>query len=136
MPNYLYETGGKLSMGDKAERVYGRKNFLELYAVFSSPVRYRVLTAQKQEIGTLEQSFVDSLVDHVTASYWGAGHGYQNTLITPIGRFVSYRPLAGEGPAGEGTYRSFSPSNCASRCARFLQTTVSIRISTRLWPLS
>ncbi len=69
--NFLYESSGRLAMGDKAERVYGRKNFMELYAVFSSPVRYSVLTAQKQEIGTLEQNFVDSLVDDVTTFLLG-----------------------------------------------------------------
>jgi ATP-dependent Lhr-like helicase len=68
---YLYESSGQLSMGDKAERVYGRKNFMELYAVFSSPVLYKVLTAQKQEIGSLEQSFVDSLVEQMSAFLLG-----------------------------------------------------------------
>jgi ATP-dependent Lhr-like helicase len=69
--NFLYESGGQLSMGDKAEKVYGRKNFMELYAVFSSPTRYNVLTAQKQEIGSLEQNFVDSLVDNITTFLLG-----------------------------------------------------------------
>jgi len=68
---FLYETSGQLAMGDKTEKVYGRKNFMELYAVFSSPVRYNVRTAQKQEIGTLEQNFVDSLVDNVTTFLLG-----------------------------------------------------------------
>lgn len=68
---YLYETGGQLSMGDTAEKVYGRKNFMELYAVFSSPVLYRVETPQKQEIGSLEQNFVDSLVEHMSAFLLG-----------------------------------------------------------------
>src|SRR5690606_29135983 len=40
--DYLFESGGLLSMGTKAERVFGKKNFLELYAVFSSPVLYHV----------------------------------------------------------------------------------------------
>jgi len=41
---YLFESGGLLSMGTKAERIFGRKNFAELYAVFSSPVMYGVET--------------------------------------------------------------------------------------------
>jgi ATP-dependent Lhr-like helicase len=41
---YLFEAGGLLSMGQTAERVFGKKNFLELYAVFSSPVLYKVQT--------------------------------------------------------------------------------------------
>jgi len=68
---FLYETSGQLAMGDNAEKVYGRKNFMELYAVFSSPARYNVLTAQKQAIGTLDQNFVDSLVDGVTTFLLG-----------------------------------------------------------------
>ena len=44
--DYLFEAGGLLSMGEAAERMYGRKNFLELYAVFSSPQYYRVMTAR------------------------------------------------------------------------------------------
>jgi large subunit ribosomal protein L9 len=37
-------------MGQTAERVFGKKNFLELYAVFSSPVLYKVQTATKKEL--------------------------------------------------------------------------------------
>jgi len=33
--DFLFSAGGLLSMGNKAERVFGRKNFMELYAVFS-----------------------------------------------------------------------------------------------------
>jgi ATP-dependent Lhr-like helicase len=65
--SYLFEAGGQLSMGETAERVYGRKNFMELYAVFSSPVLYRVETPQRAEIGALEQAFVDSLVEQMSA---------------------------------------------------------------------
>jgi ATP-dependent Lhr-like helicase len=68
---YLYESGGQLAMGDQAERAYGRKNFMDLYAVFSSPHLYKVLTAQKQEIGSLEQAFVDTLVEDMTAFLLG-----------------------------------------------------------------
>jgi ATP-dependent Lhr-like helicase len=68
---YLVELSGQLSMGDTAERVYGRKNFMELYAVFSSPVLYRVFTPQRQEIGSLEQNFVDSLVEQMSAFLLG-----------------------------------------------------------------
>lgn len=60
--NYLFESGGLLSMGTRAERVFGKKNFLELYAVFSSPVLFQVQTENGQELGTLEQNFVDRLV--------------------------------------------------------------------------
>jgi ATP-dependent Lhr-like helicase len=69
--DFLYEAGGLLSMGDRAERVYGRKNFFELYAVFSSPQYYRVFTQAEKEIGTLEQKFVDGLVEEMTSFLLG-----------------------------------------------------------------
>jgi ATP-dependent Lhr-like helicase len=69
--DYLFESGGLLSMGQKAERVYGRRNFLELYAVFSSPVLYRVVTEPGRDIGSLEQDFVDRLVENMSAFLLG-----------------------------------------------------------------
>jgi ATP-dependent Lhr-like helicase len=63
---FLYADAGRLAMGDAAEKAYGRKNFMELYAVFSSPTPYLVLTAQGRELGTLEQLFVDTLAVGVT----------------------------------------------------------------------
>lgn len=68
---YLFEAGGLLSMGQKAERVFGRKNFLELYAVFSSPVLYQVETETGRALGSLEQNFVDRLVEEMSAFLLG-----------------------------------------------------------------
>ena len=92
--NFIYETGGQLAMGDKTERVYGRKNFMELYAVLSSPVRYNVLTAQKQEIGTLEQNFVDGLVDNVTAFLLG-GRAWVSEHVNHSDKTVRVSPAPG-----------------------------------------
>jgi ATP-dependent Lhr-like helicase len=69
--DYLFESGGLLSMGEKAEKVFGRKNFLELYAVFSTPLLYRVLTATGRDIGSLEQNFVDRLVEQMSSFLLG-----------------------------------------------------------------
>jgi ATP-dependent Lhr-like helicase len=68
---YLFESGGLLSMGRESERAFGKKNFLELYAVFSSPVLYRVETEAKRELGSLEQAFVDRLVDEMSTFLLG-----------------------------------------------------------------
>jgi ATP-dependent Lhr-like helicase len=68
---YLFEAGGLLSMGQKAERVFGRKNFLELYAVFSSPVLYQVETETGRALGSLEQNFVDRLVEEMSSFLLG-----------------------------------------------------------------
>lgn len=58
-------------MGLTAERVFGRKNFLELYAVFSSPVLYKVQTESKRDLGSLEQAFVDRLVEEMSTFLLG-----------------------------------------------------------------
>jgi ATP-dependent Lhr-like helicase len=68
---YLFEAGGLLSMGQASERAFGKKNFIELYAVFSSPVLYRVETEAKRDIGSLEQAFVDRLVEEMSAFLLG-----------------------------------------------------------------
>jgi hypothetical protein len=38
---------GRLLIGPKAERRFGRRNFMELYAVFSSPQTYTVETTSR-----------------------------------------------------------------------------------------
>jgi ATP-dependent Lhr-like helicase len=91
---FLYETSGELAMGDRTEKVYGRKNFMELYAVFSSPVRYNVLTVQKQAIGTLEQNFVDSLVDNVTTFLLG-GRAWVSEHVNHSDKTVRVKPAPG-----------------------------------------
>ncbi|MFT5686395.1 MAG: ATP-dependent Lhr-like helicase, partial [Myxococcota bacterium] len=59
--DFLYATGGVLAMGEAAEKAYGRYNFMELYAVFSSPRRYTVATLGGRSLGSLDQDFVDRL---------------------------------------------------------------------------
>ena len=63
--------GGLLVLGPKAERRFGRKNFMELFAVFSSPQTYTVQTAAAQPLGSLNQAFVDRLVDGVSSFLLG-----------------------------------------------------------------
>ena len=73
--DYLFASAGRVSMGDKAERVYGRKNFMEMYAVFSSPEVYTVHTASGRDLGSLDQAFVDRLVED-ESSFLLAGHAW------------------------------------------------------------
>jgi ATP-dependent Lhr-like helicase len=58
-------------MGDEAERVFGRKNFMELYAVFTTPQLYRVKTTTGYVVGSLEQAFVDTLVEEMSSFLLG-----------------------------------------------------------------
>ncbi len=69
--DFLFESGGLLSMGQKAEKVFGKKNFMELYAVFSTPVLYRVHSETGRDLGSLEQNFVDRLVESMSCFLLG-----------------------------------------------------------------
>jgi len=89
--DYLFESSGMLSMGNEAERRFGRKNFLELYAVFSSPQSYTVVGPNGTDIGSLEQSFVDSLVEEVTSFLLG-GRAWLTQQIDHKHRTVSVIP--------------------------------------------
>jgi len=62
---------GRLVLGPKAERLFGRRNFMELYAVFSSPQSYTVQTTDGRPLGYLNQEFVDRLVDDVSCFLLG-----------------------------------------------------------------
>ncbi len=69
--DFLFSADGQLSLGNQAEKVFGRRNFMELYAVFSSPLLYQVQTAAGYSIGSLEQTFVDKLVPEVSSFLLG-----------------------------------------------------------------
>lgn len=55
--NILVEVDARLALGARGERLYGARNFLELYAVFSSPRVLRVMHGQ-QEVGVIDASFL------------------------------------------------------------------------------
>ena len=46
-----------MSLGQEGERLYGRKNFFELYAVFTAPRVMRVLHG-REEVGLIQAQFV------------------------------------------------------------------------------
>lgn len=51
----LFEDAGILSFGQEGEAEYGRKNFLEILSVFTSPPLFRVISGQK-ELGNVHES--------------------------------------------------------------------------------
>lgn len=53
----LYEADGLLSLGRRGEKLYGRKNFFELYAVFTAPPVMRVQHG-KEDVGYIQALFV------------------------------------------------------------------------------
>ncbi|HMY21343.1 MAG TPA: helicase-related protein, partial [Polyangium sp.] len=102
---YLFESGGLLSLGEQAERVYGRKNFFELYAVFSSPQLYTVKTQSGREIGSLEQDFVDRLVEGMTSFLLG-GRAWTVQQVNHGDRTI----VAREAPRGiKPSWSAFTP---------------------------
>jgi ATP-dependent helicase Lhr and Lhr-like helicase len=104
---YLFEAGGLLSMGSTAERVFGRKNFLELYAVFSSPVLYKVQTESKRDLGSLEQNFVDRLVEEMSTFLLG-GRAWLVVGLDHEDRLVRVRPAPrGKKPSWGGFIPQF-----------------------------
>jgi ATP-dependent Lhr-like helicase len=53
----LYEADGLLSLGQRGEKLYGKKNFFELYAVFTAPPVMRVQHG-KEDVGYIQALFV------------------------------------------------------------------------------
>lgn len=99
---YLFESGGLLSIGQQAEREFGRRNFMELYAVFSSPVLYTVQTETGRELGSLEQGFVDRLVEQMSA-FLLAGRAWLVEHVNHAEKQVRVRPApGGQKPAWGG----------------------------------
>ena len=77
----LVDHDGRLWLGPRGERLYGRRNFGELYAVFDTP---RLITAlwSMREIGTIDASFLQSFGDEKgPASFTLAGRPWRVTAI-------------------------------------------------------
>jgi ATP-dependent helicase Lhr and Lhr-like helicase len=117
---FLFESGGLLSIGQRAERVFGRRNFMELYAVFSSPVLYRVETAAGRELGSLEQGFVDRLVEEMSA-FLLAGRGWLVEHVNHADKLVRVREAPrGQKPAWGGYVPALLGFDLCQRMKRVL----------------
>lgn len=76
----LFEADGLLSLGQRGEKLYGRRNFFELYAVFTAPPMMAVQHG-KEDVGYVQAHFV-SLHDQVqgplcfrlSGRAWEVGH--------------------------------------------------------------
>ena len=76
----LYEADGILSLGQRGEKLYGRKNFFELYAVFTAPPVMRVQHG-KEDVGYIQALFVwmhdrnkGPLCFRLSGRAWEVGH--------------------------------------------------------------
>lgn len=102
--DFVTEESGVLSMGIKAEKVFGRKNFLELYAVFSSFEEYQVKSAGGENLGCIEQRFADVLT--VDSCFRLAGSSWTVTRIEQKTRTI----WVVKAPAGKiPSWSSFAP---------------------------
>lgn len=81
---------GRLLIGPSAERRFGRKNFMELYAVFTSPQSYAVEQESGASLGTLNQNFVDRLVEGVSCFLLG-GRAWVVHAINHADRVIKVR---------------------------------------------
>lgn len=87
----LVRTSGRLVLGPKAERRFGSRNFMDLYAVFSSPQTYAVVTVAGQPLGTLTQAFVDRLVEGTSCFLLG-GRAWQVVFVRHDERQIRVDP--------------------------------------------
>jgi ATP-dependent Lhr-like helicase len=83
--------GGRLGIGPKVERRFGRRNFADLYSVFSNPQSYTVFTGAGQELGELDQDFVDRLVEGVS-SFLLAGRAWSVLAVDHASRRIRVEP--------------------------------------------
>ena len=102
---FLYQDGRQLLMGDAAEKAFGRRNFMELYAVFSSPQLFTVESMSGKELGSLEQDFVDSLSEEGSAFLLGGRAWEVFTVDYPKRRVRVQAATGGKKPRWGG----FSP---------------------------
>lgn len=75
--DYLFDAGGLLVVGQAGEQAFGRRNFMEMYAVFSSPLLFQVETLTGRALGSLEQAFVDHLLEQSGSTFVLAGRRWQ-----------------------------------------------------------
>lgn len=101
----LLLASGRLVLGPKTERRFGRRNFMELFAVFSSPQTYTVQTVDGRPLGSLNQAFVDRLVEEVSAFLLG-GRAWAVVRVQHEDRRVVVQPA----PRGrQPTWGGFLP---------------------------
>ncbi len=67
--DFLHDDGGMYSMGLKAEKAFGRKNFMEIYSVFSTPLEFEVIGLSGDVIGTVQWDFLEKLLEESSAFY-------------------------------------------------------------------
>jgi ATP-dependent Lhr-like helicase len=74
----LIAESGRLALGPRGEKLYGRRNFEALYAVFDAPALLRVMHGQR-EVGTVDAFFLQALPPD--SAFVLGGHAWQIARI-------------------------------------------------------
>ena len=104
----LWSDNGILSFGPEGEAEYGRKNFLELLSVFTSPPLFRVLSGQK-ELGHVHESTFFKRQDGPVILVL-AGRSWKTNHLDWKRRIAHVEPTDERGRSrwlGEGQFLSF-----------------------------
>jgi ATP-dependent Lhr-like helicase len=104
----LWSDNGILSFGKEGEAEYGRKNFLELLSVFTSPPLFRVLNGQK-ELGHVHESTFFKREDGPVILVL-AGRSWKTNHLDWKRRIAHVEPTDERGRSrwlGEGQFLSF-----------------------------
>lgn len=116
----LRMASGLLLLGPKAERRFGRRNFMELYAVFSSPQSYAVQLTSGQVLGSLSQGFVDRLVEGVSCFLLGGKPWAVLRVQHGDRRIVVQRAPRGKKPTWGGFLPNFLGFDICQKIAHVL----------------
>jgi len=92
--DFLHDDGGSYSMGLEAEKVFGRKNFMELYSVFSSPLEFEVIGLSGDVIGNVQWTFLEKLLEQ-NSSFYLAGRPWSVERIEWKKKVVHVLPCSG-----------------------------------------
>jgi len=93
----LFQADARLSLGTRGERLYAGRNFLELYAVFSSPPVLKVMHGRR-EVGSIDAWFVQVKAPGRPLAFVLAGRAWQ------VSRLDWRRGLCQVKPAESGVY--------------------------------
>lgn len=104
----LFDDAGILSFGPEGEAEYGKKNFLELLSVFTSPPLFRVISGQKELGNVHESTFYKKQDGPVILAL--AGRNWKTNHLDWNRRIAYVEPTDEKGRSrwiGEGQFLSF-----------------------------
>ncbi|MBZ0116968.1 MAG: DEAD/DEAH box helicase [Sandaracinaceae bacterium] len=108
----LANQDGRLWLGARGEKLYGRRHFAELYAVFSTP---RLITVRwdTREVGTIDAGFLQALDEAEHAAFTLGGRPWQVVHVDWPRGTCDVKPAdRGRAPRWPGTPRLLEREMC------------------------